>query len=160
MSTTIEKFVSGNVNPPKFLEELENALPGVIVDVTFAGFETTNRRLMTRLAVAKEIGRRKDSTGTTIDIGDPGALRFTTALALDTGQEAAIDTLVAAHDSLLLTTEQLREDKDDTVILTVANNLRRAAWDGLTNAQKSETLRRACQLLFRNRVERNFDTDD
>lgn len=160
MAVTVEKFSPGDINPDRFLAELRVALPGIDIDVLFAGLERSTRRLMIRFTENREIGRNKDSTGLVIDTADPGELRFTTEVPLTGPQDTELDGVVAGHDPALLTIEQQREDKDAAVIVQITFNLQRANWDALNNAQQRETLRRSCQLLFRNNIVRAFDTND
>lgn len=158
---TIVKIAGGNVNPEKFGEELASSL-GIQFSVTFAGFKQspTDPHVMIRNSGKEIIGRRKDSTGNTFDLADPGEIRFLTESPLTPAENTTLDGLVSAHDPTVKSREQRREDNDAVALAIVTDNLKAANWAGLTNGQKTETLRRACQLLFRNVLFKDLDTND
>ena len=153
------KVLSGNINPRKLLEDLKDASP-LFEGASIRGFTRSNNRLSIRNTDVTEVGRKRDGNGEVIDYADPGEIDLQFSQDLTTGQETGLDNLLAAHDPNTLTLDQIRKDKDASVLDQIGLALKKSNWDGFTSTQKTEIIRRSLQLLFRGNIFKDLDTDD
>lgn len=159
--TVYVKFAAGDINPERLQEEMDVASFGPS-GLLYAGYEAdpADSRKMKRFLVPRVIATSTVGGVTTEVIGEPGELHFKPDIDYTVAEEAALDTLLAAHDSALLSTEQTRDEKDMVALPIIGENIKRANWDALSAQDRSETTRRGLQLLFRGNSFNDLDTDD
>jgi len=139
---TVVKISIKNFNADRLREELAAAgAAALLTGIGWAGFNLTGR-IYAPAAARREVGRSSVNGNTVVDFADPGELRFYTTRDLTTPEDTALTNVLTAHNSALLSAEQVRQDQDeadlDAILATeraafIANL---AAWDGLSTANK------------------------
>jgi hypothetical protein len=123
-------------NDDKLQEEPAQAsLP--IQGITWAGFINSGERLHTPFPEASRVVGTSSSDGD--DVALRGELRFFTASALTAQQNTTLDSVLQAHNSATLTTEQGRQAQDTSEMdqlftvdrITYRDNIQ--TWDSLAN---------------------------
>jgi len=139
---TVTKIAIKNFNPDRLREELAAAGAGALLTgIGWAGF-TGAGRLYTPAGVTREIGRSVVNGVTVVDTAVNGELRFYTTRDLTGPEDTALTNVLTAHNSLLLSAEQVRQDQDEADLDAILATERAAfiaalaAWDGQTTAQR------------------------
>ena len=132
-------------NSDRLREEVETAgLPSL--SFSMRGFEQIGARLYTPAAVRRRVGY---SSSTGDDFADPGELHIAPPRDLTVPETVTLDATLTAHNAALLSTEQARQDQDETDVATLLATERQtyiddiqalnaivAAWDGQNSAQR------------------------
>ena len=114
------RTVLKNFNPDLLEEELAaSALP--FVSVFLAGFVQQGRFALKPSPNPRQISR--DRVSGTVDLADPGELRFEFTVALTFPEGVVLDGLLRAHDSTQRTAEQLRQNEDVTDLAALIADL-------------------------------------
>ncbi len=104
------RIVLKNFNRDLLIEELSaSALPFILANLY--GFERINRFVGAPRTEARAI---VTDHGVVTDQAEPGEIRFEFATDLTTAEDAALDALLASHNSTQRTAEQNRETKDES----------------------------------------------
>ncbi len=88
-----------------------------------------------------------DKVANVQDIAQPGEIRFVFTTALTVGEAAALDTLLANHDSTVHTADQDRRNQDQTDLDTLETNF--PNWDTFTAGQKDAFLKTLSRVVIR-----------
>jgi hypothetical protein len=124
------KIVNKDINRDRLNEELDAA--GLLVGITWTGFDRLNRRIM---------------TPSTVHGFTAGELRFKYEPPISAGQEATLDGILAAHDSAQRSTLQIAGDQDEIdrqAFITTFNE-----WDTLNNTQKVNRIKHLFRVVAR-----------
>jgi len=146
---TVVKISVKNFNSDKLREELEASGAGaILISIGWPGFDQVGR-IRLPIAARRETGRSVVNGSTVLDFADPGEIRFHTTRDLTGPEDTALMNALTAHNALLLSAEQVRQDQDeadlDAIIATeraafVASlaSLQTAlnAWDAASTANK------------------------
>ena len=123
MSSQIVKFANKTLNVNRLMEELR---PIGVSNASFVGFEPdADKRLQVPKAERAVYASRREGGITTTLEADPGELHFD----VDADPGAALDRVLADHDSTVLTARQLEADQrladlaDLRIVLDTGRNL-------------------------------------
>ena len=112
------RTVRKNFNRDLLREELTaSALPFELrpdgdIEMELSGFVRRNQFEFNPSPNPRQISR--DGKAGTVDLADPGELRFVFTAALTRPEGVVLDGLLAAHDATQRTAEQLRQEQDVT----------------------------------------------
>lgn len=139
----IVKTALKNFNAAKLVEELQAlSFGGEVIRIDWYGFTKLDARRFTPAAARQKVGEADGIA----DFADPGELRFHTTRDLMPVEDTQLDSILSAHDSIILTAEQIRQDQDENDLTTLIGNVADfdtliAQWDGLTTNQAKAALR-------------------
>lgn len=147
------KFGPADINPERLIEELRTAgFPDAVIPaVNRPGYDEVSDRRYTAAPARRVVTTIVSSGETTTIEADPRELWIEATRDLTVTESTLIDTTLAAHVYTIISQEQQRRDQDKTDrdrLLQLRTNLT-TGWAGLSNAQRTETLREAVMLLGR-----------
>lgn len=138
------RTVAKDFNRDLLIDELvASALP--FISAFLAGFDRLNQFVGTPSAAPKLIS--KDGVAGTSDFADPGEIRFEFTTALTVAEGTALDNLLTAHVSTDRTSEQNRDDQDQSDLDTLVANF--PNWDTFTSTQRNSFLKLLSRVVIR-----------
>lgn len=148
MSTTTRTILK-DFNRDLLTEQLAaSALP--FVKSELSGFRRKSRFVGTPTSEPRRVSRILQADGTyTEDFAQPGEIRFEFTTGLTIAEGVILDTLLADHDSTQFTTEQTRENKDETDLDTLITNF--PNFDSFNNQQRNMFLKTLARVVLRER---------
>ncbi len=124
------------------------AAPLPLTGIGWAGFASgENGRIYAPAATRRVVGRRSGSDGEILDFADPGELRLGFSRDLTAPEDTTLDGLLTAHDSTGVTSDQTRDDQDETELDLLTTAFRN--WNTLTDVQRSNATRLAIRYIVR-----------